>query len=100
MLGKAAIRHLAIAAAIVACTLGGCQQSGNNPESIVVGNFERETVRMGHRDAIHFRSGMQAYLTSLHMIADALGRNDRPAIAEGARASGMSAVNDISSQRF
>lgn len=96
MLGKAETLHLVIVAAFVAGTLGGCQQSGKKMESIMVGYAEREAVRMEHRDAIHFRSGMHVYVTSLHMITEALGRNDRPGIAKGAGASGMFAVNDIS----
>jgi hypothetical protein len=88
--------QLCVVAAIVASALGGCQLPGSGSDTVAVVNAEREAVRMAHRDAERFRSGMQAYLASLHTITDALSKNDWASVATGATASGMSAVNDVS----
>lgn len=96
LLGKTLMMQLVVGAAIVAGALGGCRASQSGLESIAIVNADREAVRMTHREAEHFRDGMQAYLASLHAITLALSKSDRAEVATSAKASGMSAVKDVS----
>lgn len=96
MLSTSLKLQLCVLAAIGAGALGGCQSAGRELEAVAAGNTEREVVRMTPHDSLRFRSGMQTYLASLHAITDALSRNDRASAAEAARASGMSALKEVS----
>lgn len=88
--------QLAGAAAIAASALAGCQTNGKSIDAVEIANADREPVTMSHHDAKLFRAGMQVYLNSLFAITSALSTNDRAGVATGAKASGMSAVKDVS----
>lgn len=95
MLGTTLKMQPTVIAAIVACALAGCRVTGSGVDAIAVVNTDREAVGMTRADAEHFRTGMQAYLSSLYAITIALSKTDRAGVATNARASGMSAVKDV-----